>query len=328
MIKDIRRIPLCVSVLIAGLMLLLFGCSVSPFGEQGKFRYKPQVLEERFCIGKYEIKKPLENGPFVDTNPTNLFFMETLDGIDQYYVEQRTLTSCWSAALETALKYAGLNFTQEHYRRALRDHCPLETSDAATANQILFAASETHAPGKGIWVGQTPDRGLDIDWCHLVNWAVLIPGIEQAQCFSNNGSTQNKQAPDISEFYALDFVTGKANSSNGITMYNRDAKFGYEKNIILISSLKELLVAMDKRYPVVVGMNQLGGGHVVNLKTVVFHTAQYYKNPGEEAYTYTIRDDSYLDYVFYLDPMRGSDPIKMDGDEFLDTVEFAFYVEH
>ena len=236
-------------------------------------------------------------------------------------------STCWSAALETALSQTGLNYTQEQYRNALANHCPLSLSDLATANQILFAAGEAHNPGHGIWVGQNSDSGFDVDWCYLMNWFVLIPGVEYSRC---TRQSQNS-TPSITEFYAVDFVQSTARNSNGVDLgYKNEITNEVIKgrSLILISSLSELLVALDKDYPVIVGINIGGDHHVVNVYEAAFYAELTRKEKVDGHYEYHVDSDTLLSYVRILDPLRGNDPIRIEGNDFVSAVDFAFYVRH
>lgn len=303
----------------------LAGCSISPFGETGSFYTDFQVFEEKMCAGMYEIEYPLSNGTKPERLTNKMLFWETTKNIERYYVTQSSPTVCWSASLETVFRYVGLNFTQLEFRQALSSKCPKSTDSSATANQVLFAASERHAKGEGIWLGKYPKRGIDIDYCDALNLLGLIPGFDAGCRFE---SSYHRAAQEF--FFVRQRRIQEGDSLGTITMSRTDRNSGrviYEKEIVLIKTLPDLLRAMDKGYPIFVGMNNKGYGHTVVLKDVSFYVDKYQKMSNGR-YFYEINKNSYLKNVKYLDPVLGPAPIPMSGDKFLEKVAFSFYIRH
>lgn len=300
--------------------LCISGCSINPFGEVGSYYGDANVLEDNLCAGMYELSYPLSNGR--NSAASGLFVVEATEGIENYYAAQISADVCWSASLETVFKYSGLNFSQQQFRQALNSKCPISNSGAVTANQILFAATEAHAKGQGIWVGKYPKKGLDIDYCDIVNVIGLIPSII-GRC--DIQSNYHRKAHDVfllslgQESPALfDSISMSATDGSGHQLY--------EKKIILIKSLAELIIAMDKGYPVFVALNGEYLGHTVVLKQISFYVENYKINlRGRREY------DSYSNVfvteVDYLDPMRGSGPVtEKKTDTFFKNVAFSFYI--
>ncbi|PRO73500.1 hypothetical protein C6Y40_11335 [Alteromonas alba] len=304
-------------------LLSLSACSVNPFDDVGSFYSNFQVFEEKMCSGTYKLEYPIKNGRKSKSAISKKFYEKT-DGIEQYYAFQASEDTCWSASLETAFRYAGLEFTQEQFRDALGSSCPDSGNRAATANQILFAASEAHASGAGLWLGKIPRRGIDIDYCDVVNILSLLPKVQSANC-----KIESSFHREADEFFLVRQGGDFSYSPDGFTMSSTNPKTGkliYEKQLVIIKSLSDMLVAMDKDYPVFVAMNRKGRGHTVVLRDVTFYTSIYKEND-KGGYNYTTDSNTHLEKVSFLDPTERSTPRIMTGDRFLEKVAFSFYIQ-
>jgi hypothetical protein len=103
--------------------------------------------------------------------------------------------------------------------------------------------------------------------------------------------------------------------------YNR--KTDAKRHIQFIENLNGLISAIDRGDPVMVALNNEGVGHTVIISKIVFRPWTYsVKNK-----TYTVNENTYVEYVEYLDPQLNSEPERMKGTEFLSKIEFAIYFE-
>lgn len=300
------------------------GCSIYQSNETGSFYLDRQSIEDKLCAGMYEVHTPLSNGPKVTLNKNMFFFTETAENVEKNYVAQSSPENCWAASLETAFKAVNINYSQKRFLDALNKHCPISLSDSATLNQVIFAATDVHLTDGGKWIGQFKEKGLDIDFGDLFNMLNLIPGINA------HFEIQTSYQREAEKFFL--FREGRStnySSSNNVnwTTSDKNNKIISRGGIRLILTLSDLLSAMDNDYPVIVGLNESGGGHTVVLRKVNFFAGGGYKSEQNDRYSYTLNQKDYLDYVEYLDPLSKEPLQKEDGDYFLQRVAFAFYID-
>ena len=299
-------------------------CEIGHSYETGHFYLDRQYIEADLCAGMYSIEAMLKNGPKVNRDQSNLFFEEKLENIDSFYVRQNAETVCWAASLETVFRFLGYKYRQQQFLDSLDKHCPSTISDEATLNQIIFAATDVHLVDGGQWLGQYPTKGIDIDFGDFINLLNLIPGI-QAEFKMN--TSHHREAEEF--FLIRSGGQAQSGSSNGV--YWKPTSKGHfapaEGGLTIIRSLDDLIIAMDHKYPVVVGLEKGGSGHTVVLTQIVFFPGGGASKNSNGAYTYNVNKKAYLYSVEYLDPNLGPTPIRMGGSEFLEDVIFSFYVD-
>lgn len=296
------------------------GCSINPIGETGHFYYKQQVLEEDFCSGIYEFKSSIKNGYSTIRNSERRIHHEKIEGIEGHFVAQSESKNCWAASTSTIFRYLGYDHTQQQFLEAFKSHCPISSRNGATANQIMFAISETVNPKNGSWLGQFAEFGLDIDWCDTFNLLSFLPSVSNSSC--QISSNRHREAEEF--FVVRANMQQNLKSSKTLELppkYNR--KTDAKRHIQFIENLNGLISAIDRGDPVMVALNNEGVGHTVIISKIVFRPWTYsVKNK-----TYTVNENTYVEYVEYLDPQLNSEPERMKGTEFLSKIEFAIYFE-
>ncbi|SNX61243.1 hypothetical protein SAMN06296273_2694 [Nitrosomonas ureae] len=255
----------------------------------------------------------------------------TLKNISSYFVSQSDPHFCWAAALETAFRYSGSQYKQEEFVSALKKRCSAKLSKTASVNQMFFAATDRHLSDGGRWIGKFPARHYA-----TVNFGDLlkafspfyisdnqrVPGHNLAGSFpSRNHSSFYLTAMGIQagQYVEPDFPTEEIPWK---TTRKSDGKLISEGKIKLIKSVAELILAINDNYPVIAGFKQSQGGHAVVISAIEFR-------PGGNLNAnnvYELDNRAYLNYVYFLDPTSGPEPIGMSGDYFLENTAFAFYI--
>lgn len=255
----------------------------------------------------------------------------TLKNISSYFVSQSDPHICWAAALETAFRYTGSQYKQEEFVSALKKRCSAKLSKTASVNQMFFAATDRHLSDGGRWIGKFPARHYA-----TVNFGDLlkafspfyisdnqrVPGHNLAGSFpSRNHSSFYLTAMGIQagQYVEPDFPTEEIPWK---TTRKSDGKLISEGKIKLIKSVAELILAINDNYPVIAGFKQSQGGHAVVISGIEFR-------PGGNLNVnnvYELDSRAYLNYVYFLDPTSGPEPIGISGDYFLENTAFAFYI--
>lgn len=255
----------------------------------------------------------------------------TLKNISSYFVPQSDPDICWAAALETAFRYIGNQYNQEEFVSALKKRCSAKLSKTASVNQMFFAATDRHLNDGGRWIGKFPARHYA-----TVNFGDLLNAFSPFYISNNQGVpghnwTGSSPSSNHSSFYltAMGIQAGQyvepdfpTEEIPWKTTRKSDGKLISEGKIKLIKSVAELILAINDNYPVIAGFKQSQGGHAVVISGIEFR-------PGGNLNAnniYELDSRAYLNYVYFLDPTSGPEPIGMSGDYFLENTAFAFYI--
>lgn len=254
-----------------------------------------------------------------------------LKNISNYFVPQSDPSICWAAALETAFRYIGKQYKQEDFVLALKNRCAAKLSKTASVNQMFFAATDMHLNDGGRWIGKFPKRNYAVvDFKELLKaFSPFYFGDRQLPGHNWTGSTPSGNyysfyvtvpGIQVGQYEEADFPT---EAIEWKTTSKSDGRLISEGKIKLIKSVAELILAINDNYPVVAGFKQSQGGHAVTISGIEFR-------PGgvlDANNVYRLDHRAYLNYVYYLDPTSGPEPIGMSGDYFLENVAFMFYID-
>lgn len=257
----------------------------------------------------------------------------SLRDISRYFVPQSDPNICWAASLETAFRYIGNQYKQEEFVSALKERCSAKLSKTASVNQMFFAATGRHLSDGGRWIGKFPARHYA-----TVNFGELLKAFSPFYISDNQGvpgHNWNGSLPSgnhssfyltamgiqVGQYVEPDFPTEEISWK---TTQNNDGKLISEGKIKLIKSVAELILAINDNYPVIAGFKQSQGGHTVAISEIEFRPGGEYDASRN---TYLIDGRAYLNFVHYLDPTLGPEPIGMSGEHFLENTAFMFYVD-
>lgn len=255
-----------------------------------------------------------------------------LKNISNHFVPQSDPNICWAAALETAFRYIGKQYKQEEFVSALKNQCAAKLSKTASVNQMFFAATKMHLSNGGRWIGKFPKRNyVAVDFKELLkafspfyfddnkrlpghNWTGTTPSGSYYSFYVTVPGVQ------VGQYEEADFPT---EAIEWETTRKSDGRKISEGKIKLIKSVAELMLAINDNYPVIAGFKQSQGGHAVVISGIEFR-------PGGTLgadNVYRVDHRAYLNYVYYLDPTSGPEPIGMSGDYFLENTVFMFYID-
>lgn len=346
-------------IIIFIVVLFLTACSTSWKGDSATFEVEKHYIEERLCLGMYEVEYRLSNGSgnaFLGDYPKtyrrrsylkNSFInvdnekgksfhsplhKKSLNNISDYFVPQSDPNICWAAALETAFRYIGKQYNQDEFVAALKKRCSAKLSKTASVNQMFFAATDRHLIDGGKWIGKFSTRNsvtfdigeflkafspIYISNYHGLpghNWTGSPPSRSYSSSYLTVPGIQISQYEEAN--LPTEEIIWKTNS--------KDGRLISEGKIKLIKNIAELILVIDSNYPVITGFKQSQGGHTVVISEIEFRPGGVLDT--NNTYKLDNFNSAYLNYVYFLDPTVGPEPIGMSGDYFLENAVFMFYI--
>lgn len=254
-----------------------------------------------------------------------------LGEVSRFHAVQSSPDTCWAASLETAFRYLGYPYTEKQLVDTLRFSCRRKRSRTASLNQMLFAASNLYANGKGgVWLGKFPSKQyMTVDLGELSR---DLLGVHFD--FNSTYGTPHPQQPAVSSQDRANFNVGShqfgslptgeyTGAAIELTERSADGKIKNGK-IKIVRSTWELILAIVNKNPVIVGRQVSEGGHTVVVTGVTYRPGGSYDAVAD---IHRMDHRAHLAKVSYLDPSLSRAPDPMSGDDFLRDVVFAFYIE-
>lgn len=226
----------------------------------------------------------------------------------QHYVSQSNPNLCWAAVLAMAFRHFGLNYAEDRFVAANRRICSGMVGSRATLNQIMYALTAVHL-GNGTWISDANGEGRA--WADKQLEAQITQAVGNfAGLPSNPGMVQPPPFPTF--FDGVQWTT----------IFNDG--FKAEGGAFPRSDTSELLLAMVRRNPVIVGIKQGQDMHVyllVGIRArpggrVDMITGDIIPEPGQTK----------IETVSLVDPATSADPELMLGDAFIKSARFAIEI--
>lgn len=285
----------------------------------------------------------------------------TLDMSKVQFTRQEDPNMCWAATLEMAFAYNGNHYnkyTDKYYEQqdfldTLKSTCLKKLSKKATVNQMLYAATAVHLTSGGVWLrngnsgfsGKTHfnyKKALRSLAGGFIRSALGIPslfsasyGVNGQEWFSvSQNPKENKlqylqrQRQNLQMLgYSQPVIEAQSYSIPWKTTYDNSKK-QTEGGIFFANHTGELLVAISNEYPMIAGRSGGGFNHTVLITGIVAEEVGSCNIVSNTRNANCTVDERVKIMQFqYLDPMKSNKPIWVDGDDFLASTEFIFYVK-
>lgn len=257
--------------------------------------------------------------------------------------------------------------TERHYKQqdfldTLKSTCLKKLSKKVTVNQMLYAATAVHLSSGGVWL-RSGNSGVEFkaslnykqslnDFAGSLIKNTLGISSPFSASYSRNGQQWFNISPNQSEDYgqnSLQYLQRQQQllqqqhqqlfSSSQSTLEPQrysipwkttysDSREPTEGGIFFAQNTGNILVAISKGYPLIAGRSVDGTSHIVLLTGVVAETAGYCNviDNNEKKECFVDQNVKIMQFE-YLDPMKGDKPIMVDGNDFLASTDFIFYVK-